>query len=369
MTATDQENAKELSYQYKGRNLMSNTLPRSIDSYNNVFLCAYTINCEGKYPFQQVLLVNEEHDLVEQQPSIQEKTLSFPQIDIFKDFELIELLNYAKVCLCGLLLQQDFQQFNDTSEFEGFYEYNGDLYMFFDITKVKFIIDDTYSDNNVWFTLVDEIVNHRKLSNQPIDPVVSNLFLKNDEFCFLLDDTGCSYEIPVVKYVSKRAGLLNFTYVFGEPVKDPTELFGPYYYFTDYVNANREAANISPKTDSADDAKNSLNKQNIFSFQSQIHGGIVRFAVFAGITKYIENHDSCRLEDDTLENELDRIADHDGLWTEQYDSIYLGHQLGFCGDRRTNLLVVKEYEQQVPISYHYVRSNKSREMMSSIEKV
>ena len=67
--------AKE--YHYKGKRLLSNTLPKPVGCYENVFLCAYTVNSEGRYPFQQFLLINEEEKCG--------NPLVFPAIDIFKD--------------------------------------------------------------------------------------------------------------------------------------------------------------------------------------------------------------------------------------------------------------------------------------------
>jgi hypothetical protein len=277
-------------------------------------------------------------------------------------------LNYAKICLGAFLLQKDFQQFDETADFCGFFDYSGNantntnnLYMFFDISRVSFVINDAFSDNTVWLTLIDEIVNHRRLSNNVILNTVSDLFLQNDAFCFLLDESGDSYEIPIVKYVSKRANLLNFTYVFGEPAGDQDSIFGPYYYFTDYENAIQDARNIPPKTSTEDTTK------DIFSFKLEIPGGIVRFAIFTGIMKYVENHllseierNQLRIEDDSLESELEEIADYDGLWREHYDSVYICKFVSNYG--KMNLLAVKDYDQQVPLSYHYTKKTADPEL-------
>ena len=53
-----------------------------------------------------------------------------------------------------------------------------------------------------------------------------------------------------------------------------------------------------------------------------------------------------------------RITDYDGIWAKKYDSIYLG-QVVLDNDEILNRQItsVKEYEQQIPLSYHYI--NKS----------
>ena len=54
-----------------------------------------------------------------------------------------------------------------------------------------------------------------------------------------------------------------------------------------------------------------------------------------------------------------RISDHDGKWAQQFNSCYLGKVTLDNGIylENTNLYVVKNYNQQVPLSYHFI--NKS----------
>ena len=51
-----------------------------------------------------------------------------------------------------------------------------------------------------------------------------------------------------------------------------------------------------------------------------------------------------------------RITDYDGKWTEDYDSVYLGKVELDDGNfiKETPLIVVKNYNQQYPLSYHYI---------------
>jgi hypothetical protein len=97
---------------------------------------------------------------------------------------------------------------------------------------------------------------------------------------------------------------------------------------------------------------------------------IVRFALFTGKVKYIENNvndpndksetKQKKLEDDdsndkNIERLTMRITDHDGNWAYNYDSIYLGNiELDDGSIYKNSMTVVKEYEQQIPLSYHYV---------------
>ena len=98
--------------------------------------------------------------------------------------------------------------------------------------------------------------------------------------------------------------------------------------------------------------------------------GIVRFALFVGNTKYINNFPNDdidisdvkqqRLNDDDLDRKYEqltlRISDHDGKWTETADSCYLGNLILDNGKKvkYTPLIVLKDYNQHVPLSYHYI---------------
>ena len=328
-------------YNYKAKTNLSLYLNHEIETYTNVNMCAYNINNEGKYPFLQFLLskinVND--------------ALTFPLVPIYKNFDMGELINYTKVCLFGLLMLQDFELFIDNIEFNGFLENNNNLYLFFDVTNCELKIVDIYRENDIWFSLIDELVNQRHVCNMSIDEKVSLLFTNNEQFCFLVDEKENSYEIPIISYVGKCENKLNFTYTFGESASNKNGILGPYYYFTNYYNA----------------------------FKSKNTDGIVRFAIFTGSVKYIENGlddpideseiKQQRLTDVNLDQNIEkltiRISDHDGKWAQNFDSVYLGSIELDNGTymKNTPLLVVKEYEQQTPLSYHYIDKNRSEEFL------
>lgn len=149
---------------------------------------------------------------------------------------------------------------------------------------------------------------------------------------------------------------------------------GPYFYFTNFTNAIKDALYnlVNSKDSSAKQIKNDTifksitEKINVVSRKC----GIVRFALFLGLTKYIENspNDNIdesqiklqRLEDNNLDQQHERltmrISDYDGQWADTYDSCYLGDIELDNGEKIQNspLFVLKEYIQQIPLSYHYI---------------
>ena len=105
-------------------------------------------------------------------------------------------------------------------------------------------------------------------------------------------------------------------------------------------------------------------------FQTLFARGIIRFALFIEKTKIIQNlpndpidnseikkkrsHDN--LLDINHETLVSRISDHNGNWTADYDSAYIGHILLDDGNyiKDTPITVIRDYDQQVPLSYHYI---------------
>jgi hypothetical protein len=246
-----------------------------------------------------------------------------------------------------MLNGEDFDNFDSLIDFDGFYETpENELYLFFEITRFKAQLDDIYLNSQFRFALIDEIVNRMNVCNIPINYSVINLFcIQDSDFCFLVDENNLKYEIPVVAFTSKPNNRLNYTYVFGESKSDNNEMFGPYYYFKDFYKTFEDATSSIEIT------------------------GIVRYALMLGTVKYVENSpdDSidmseikvAKLVDENVNQQLERltmrITDYDGKWADKYDSIHLG-QLVLDNDEILNkqITAVKEYEQQIPLSYHYI---------------
>jgi len=336
---------KYYNYKAKISNKLDLTLEsiKDLNTYNNIYMCVYDVVNKGKYPFQRFILTND----------IIYESLGFPQLKFIKNDSGFDILNYSKVILFGVLMQSDlnltdYEKFDENLEFNGIYENDNNLYLFYDITKCNIELNDIEKNNNtIWLALIDEIVNHKHLCNMKINKNVTKFLKLNDDFCFLIDENESSYEIPIVSYVGKPEKKLNFTYVFGETMSNKNNILGAFYYFTDYYNAFKDVVEL----------------------EENAKAGVVRFALFVGNTKYYENlsNDNIdnseimfqRLEDENLDKSIEllsmKISDHDGHWSKNYDSAYLGYielDNGSFLDKR--LIAIKDYNQQIPLSYHYV---------------
>jgi hypothetical protein len=343
-----------------------NNLETDIDNFlqtsqiiNKINLCIYEVNNEGKYPFLKFLLTKDNYF----------ENLMMPYIPVYTDLDTEQAYNYVKIYLFALLSLDNFDNFNENIVFNGFYMSADNIYLFIDITNLKLNLYDIYYENNNRFVLIDEIINHTHVNNIKIDLQVSKFFLQNIDFCFLRNENDEKYEIPIVGYVGKEETMLNFTYTFGETKKDKNAILGPYYYFTDFKNAVKDGCwshNGKPEI-----KYDKLLTDN--EYGRYVKGGIVRLALFAGNMKYIENLENdpideseikkTRLLDETQNRNLEsltmRISDHDGKWASQYDSCYLGNLELDNGEvlRNTPLIVIRDYNQQIPLSYHFIRKS------------
>jgi|694.fasta_scaffold145053_3 hypothetical protein len=335
-------------YKFKGKDILNDNYKKSLDNYKKVNIFAYEVRTTGTEPFMQILLSK----------SVINRDLIFPQSPLLTGINnKEELINYVKVCLFGMLNLEDFEVFDGLIDFDGFYESefiegfktNNELYLFFEITRLKMQLDDIYLNSQFRFALIDELVNTKNICNIPIHLSVINLFsCQYDNFCHLIDENNNNYEIPTIAYTSKLYKKLNYHYVFGESKSGSDEIFGPYYYFNDFYKAFENAGNLEGQT------------------------GIVRYALFLGSLKYVENRpeDSIDMSETKVNKLTDpsgnplyerltmRITDYDGIWAKKYDSIYLG-QVVLDNDQILNRQItsVKQYEQHIPLSYHYI--NKS----------
>jgi hypothetical protein len=360
---------KPIYYNYPIKNILIKDLDllSHEGEYSQINLCVYKINTSGKYPFLQFLLSNDGFCF-----------FGLPVIRTYSSFNKNNLISYSKVFLSGILQVVNFKDFSSKIVFDGFYEYSNNLYIFIDISQFETNINDIYSHALARFALSDEIINHREICNMIINDDTVMFFLRNKSINYIYDDKNEPYEIPIVGYVGKSTSeKLRFVSTFGESAKNNSAILGPYYYFTDFNHAIRQGGwsqNYKPEYMLG---KLITDNENGRYFK----GGIVRFALFGGKTKYFENmpddpNDESeikkqRLQDPNLNynNEILtlRISDYDGLWTSEYDSAYLSNIELDDGTllQEAPILVIKNYNQQIPLSYHYIDKTKLHEKFNS----
>ena len=341
-------------YEYPAISNLENNIDKLLKN-NNIFsiqICAYEVNNEAINPFLKFYLHKNELD----------NTLNFLSLNFnehFIDTNIIKL--NSEIYLYTFLDLNNFNKFSETINYKGCLIKNKKLYIFYDLTNCKLQINDIYSDSKIWICLLDEIMNENKACNLDINQDVIDFFINNLDFCFLYNKNNEKYNLPIAGYVSQEDRLLNFTYTFGVSKSNNDTIFGPYYYFTNYENALNQLETL----------RNNIKETLTKDIQNK-KMGIVRFALFLENVKFIQNFPNDVIDgsdtkiqkmtehrnsfDNNLEKLTFRITDYDSLWTNTYDSIFLGNVELDNGTQLDNtpIIVLKNYEQQCSLSYHYI---------------
>jgi len=309
-----------------------------LDLFSTVKICAYQIVNKDVKPFIQFLLVNDTTT----------NSLSFPSVNILTITESValsntyDLLSYIQHFMGEIIENLSFLKNN---KFMGFHldKKSKTLVLLYDLSKCQFNTSIVYKQNNLWFSLVDEIMNKGHVCGIKIDSKLTNFFLLNQQFITIRNDLGQKIEHPVACYIKEKISKLNFTHYFGlSKMEIGAAFLGPYYYLTDFDNA-------------------------LYSVNDE-KKGLLRFAVFLGkmLVKLnypddpIDNSDLKRekLKGSVREQLMMRITDYNGLWTDNYDSCFIGkikldngYILG-----NTPVFVVKNYEQHFSLTYHYINN-------------
>ena len=296
-----------------------------INQMYKVHICTFEINNDYKYPFLKYLLCKHKTS----------NKCYLPSFSITGDMSediILKATNLTKTILDNI------SQTADTVIFNGFKVLYNNIYIFFDCTQCKIKQPELlWNVNNTWFVIIDEIVNTKSICNILIDECVTNLFIDNNDLCYLQNGKNENYILPIVAYVARDEPKLHFTFVFGVSKSLNSSTLGDYYYFTNYKNSFHTNKNINV------DPHRETNTSTYNVSQSLFKRGIIRFALFMEKTKRIEN----------IKEEL--LSYHDGSWAAEYDSAYIGNIL-LDDVKDTPIIVIRDYEQQVPLSYHYTQN-------------
>jgi hypothetical protein len=346
-------------------------------SFEEVVLVPFKINMSSRDPFNTIMLArdasNNELCFTTILNNIQEDSENR-----FADFSV--LFTFIKCYLFSLLHLKDYHNYDNNIDFKGIYLHEKKIYMFIDLTQVEINVNLMYKTNQCWFVLMDEVINRNHICNIPISYDVTNFFVNNSEFIFLKNGvTGEDIEIPSVVYTGTHEKLLYFTFVFGNIKSNSNSILGSNYYFTNFKNAIRQGGwSKDYKPEFRHEIEITENNSGKY-----IKGGIIRYALFLGNYLIKENLaddeiDSSEIKKARLINdELDyiyekltlRISDHDSLWNEKYDSVILGNIELDNGEilKETPMFVTKSFEDQTPLSYHYINKSLLKENFNELE--
>jgi len=329
---------------------------------NEIILVPFKINFNCNAPFNTFLLTR----------SIS-STLNFPHINL-THVDSDELFLSTIYCyLYSLFMTNnniDIEKYNldcfiSSVEFKGIYFEDSKVYAFVDLTKLEIIIDQVNRNSTFWLVLLDEIVNRKQVCNIDINSEVTDFFLKNHDFIYFKDSKNEQIEIPIVAYLGTHDKMLRFRYIFGNVVSDCNDaLLGSGYYFTNFLNSIRQGGWSPDYNDEFKYGENVTTDNGKY-----IKGGIIRYAVFLGNNLIKQNLPNDRVDESEIKKEklintddnvyekmTLRLSDHDGLWKQNYDSVYLGKLELDNGMYLKNcpMYVIKDYHNHSSLSYHYI---------------
>jgi hypothetical protein len=276
--------------------------------YGIINIVPYSINKRGKYPFIEFIL-NKSREFYKGGLISDLKFYRFfymNRIDILENSNKLLNANFCHI------LKGESVDFN--KYYKGYLKEENVIYLFYDCTEVN--KDSTVTNlYSMWITLSKEIYN-KSSCDTPIDDSVVDFFTNNCSFLYLKDEDGHLYELPDVGFTGSTFKKAEFRSVFSNIASNMNEIFGPYYYFTNYNHAVEDAKEEKSKLST-----------NIINY-----GGLNRYAIFKG--KSISFYDY---------SSVDESSNFEKDWSAENDSIYI-----------ENLVALKKYEQHVPVSYHLV---------------
>jgi hypothetical protein len=295
-------------YNYPGLNYLNTNIHNIFEEINigdTVHICAYNIHSSCKIPYLQYFLYKQ-HEIKD--PTIIHK-FNFPNFIYNNQLDLLTKCITTIQILCSSFYK------DPIFEMKGYLKYDDQYFIFYDCSN--FIIDTLKmtKSNDLWLTVMDEIINYQNICGFEIESSVIDLFHSFYDLNYLINDKNIPYELPKIVYSVCENRKINFISTFGISVKN--DLFGSYYYFTDYNSAIQQ-----------------INTNEIC--------GLIRCILFLGNIKYITNENSYDTSDiakkiieDNINKDytsdkfieskmLSKISDWDSQWILNYDSVYIG---------------------------------------------
>lgn len=262
--------------------------------------------------------------------------------------------------------------FNEVYKCLGYIKNNNGVYLFYNIDEGISKIKRWNSSNDLWWVLIDEICNRKKLLYFPIHHSVCKLFYSNRKLIYLKDRKNNVIETPSVCYFGTSHELLSYISALGMK-SSAMRSYGPYYYFNNYNKAIRNGGWTT-----------SLQKSKMFGNEvtdnngKYKQGGIIRYALFLknshtvlyrkSLFQYNEGVKTTKGKYNSIENqdkpyfmEEREISKTKGKWTDTFDSLVIGNIKfkNLSGYFNYNTCyVVKEPDQFTSLTTHLI-DNKS----------
>jgi len=247
-----------------------------------------------------------------------------------------------------------FKHYDEKPQYKGYREYKNEYYLFFEHSPKEQEIVENIKRNSQWvWAVVYELIDTQKILNFPIRKDVTDFFLNNfDVNNIYTPDNTTTYEMPITSYHGSYYKKTKFISVFGITRATTNASLGPFYYFAPYDNAVRYAM-FSPtnKPETIDGNIITVDEQGRYE-----KGGLVRFVIFTGKMKIFDDIEQGFIQKSLITTNHNPIIE----WREKYNSVFTGLYNKIIEDKPVTIyskIVIKQYEQQIPLTYHFINTN------------
>jgi hypothetical protein len=311
----------------------------------------FTVNTKGVLPFLLFLFykqVNHGGKGIKGNETFIIPELKKDQID---EYDKYNAKNLSDIVISKLFLNM---HDNDKPTYRGYKTYHDGSYLFFEYIPTETISQvERFNrrDTLIWAT-VSEIVDDKKILNFDIEPASSDFFINHLDVISLYRYGGVlKHETPIISYYGGYNKTTNYTAVFGVSKRSNYASLGPFYYFASYSNAMRYAIFSATNSPVKIDGKLiTIDEKGRFD-----KGGMVRFALFVGKMKLYDNKGK-----PDMVHQINVKKEPVTSWIDDYNSAFVGlYELNHEGKKIYNhaKYVVKQYAQQIPLTYHYVNTD------------
>lgn len=257
------------TFYYFDNDLLSKSFQLATENVEEyvIHFCIYQLNMDKVMPYLKYVLKNE--DGVFKFPNIYFTYSEADDVEVYFKNEVIKNL----VSMLNFYDKIDGKFVSKV--YKGFIEENENIYVFIDITEYEFYLNDNYK-----FVIMDEIINRRKVNDEIIDKIVSELFYNNKYLIYLkYSKTNKNIAYPLLGYqCSWDEKEQQYKNIYEN--KNTNEIDEEYYKIDHYVFGNNFYL-----------SSEEINKQmTIFNFRDEKtteNKKLKRYAFFIEDTKYI----------------------------------------------------------------------------------
>jgi len=292
-----------------------------------IHICVYQINTSCELPFLEFLMKNN-YDK-ESNEKKNKRYFSFPSIKYAPS--KLSIQQQAKQHLSKLL--------DDETEV---IKYRGHLkdrpssseavnvYLFYHkyFRKLKYPHKLSIADD-LWWTVISEIVNFKKVLYIDIDKGVYDFFVRNSGIMRLYDCNGELLETPLICYYGDQYQKITYLAFFGLLKAPLKSSFGPFYVGTNFLSSMKYSCYTY------DNAPFELYNGTVLTtgkYGKYLEGGVLRSILFVGKMKVFLKTgvpDDSQISQEVAKTDesvrkLLSLRDSNGNWTEKYDTAYSG---------------------------------------------